>query len=299
MSPWIELYLAERYAANIRLTTIETYRRYLLAFAAFCSRQHYTSQHIDGLCVSNYLGFRRSQGVSGATLHTERAVILLWCRWLVKHKHIRRADWSEVARVHVDRPAVESVTSDDLRRLVDAADSLDVCRTRLCSCRNRAIVRFLVDTGLRASELLRLVLADVDLRGRTVRVSAESKSRHERLVYYSKDTARRLESYLRERECRCPRCPALWVTEGGKPMRYATLYYVICHLARLAGLATSPHKLRHTCATLLLENGLPIHDVQRILGHSKLSTTEIYLHSSDGKRRERYGRAAPMDHLEE
>lgn len=157
--------------------------------------------------------------------------------------------------------------------------------------RDEAILEMLIATGMRVSELCALDVTDCDLSARTVRISG--KGSKERVVQLESEPAiRALESYLPEREGVCARTgaatAALFVNRFGHRLGDQSVRAIVSGRARDAGasVAVSPHMLRHTFATLLLESDVDIRYIQSLLGHSSIKTTEIYTHVAAAKQRE-------------
>jgi integrase/recombinase XerD len=147
--------------------------------------------------------------------------------------------------------------------------------------RDRAMLELLYATGLRVSELIGLELNDVNLETRVL--VARGKGSKERLVPVGAPAAEAVRAYLstaREALLRGRRSKDLFVTPRGKRMTRQGFAKIVARLARGAGIARaiSPHKLRHSFATHLLEGGADLRVVQAMLGHSDVSTTQIYTH---------------------
>src|SRR5207244_318802 len=162
--------------------------------------------------------------------------------------------------------------------------------------RDRALVELLYGAGLRVSEAVGLEKNGVDLEERIVR--AFGKGGKERLVPLGRPAAEAVRRYLAlgrphlDRRYR----PELFLNARGGPLTRAGAFLILRKLAERAGLDPTrvhPHLLRHSFATHLLEGGADLRSVQEMLGHADLSTTELYTHVSDRRRRELYFRAHP------
>jgi integrase/recombinase XerD len=146
----------------------------------------------------------------------------------------------------------------------------------------RTVVRLMVATGMRVGELCKLKLEDLSPDCSTVRI--QGKGARDRVAYVTDPSLRkdlhRLIAHLRKSQIGGG---ALFVNRYGSPMRPQSVRSKLRRLANDAGLArrVTPHMLRHTAATLLIETGVDIRFVQRLLGHSSIATTEIYTHVSD------------------
>ncbi len=143
-------------------------------------------------------------------------------------------------------------------------------------------VTMMLTTGVRVGELVGLKVDDIDVDGGSVRVMG--KGRRERVVYLTDQWHRSLmQSYLRTREELGPTHPLCLVNTNGDQLTTAAVRARLAKSSTRAGLdrRVTPHMLRHTAATQLIESGVDIRFVQRLLGHASLSTTEIYTHVSD------------------
>jgi integrase/recombinase XerD len=162
--------------------------------------------------------------------------------------------------------------------------------------RDRALVELMYGAGLRVSEALGLDRRAVDLDERIVR--AVGKGRKERLVPLGRPAVESLRRYIAMGRPHLDRRhrPELFLNARGGPLTRAGAFLILRRLASKAGLEPErvhPHLLRHSFATHLLEGGADLRSVQEMLGHADLSTTELYTHVSDRRRRELYFRAHP------
>jgi integrase/recombinase XerD len=166
--------------------------------------------------------------------------------------------------------------------------------------RDRAILELLYASGLRVAELVGLEVGDVDLEAEVVRVMG--KGRRPRVVPMGTYAVRALEAYLnlgRPAILRGRQSRALFVRRGGKSLSRQRVWGMLRRYARLAGISTpvSPHMLRHSFATHLLEGGADLRAVQELLGHASIATTQIYTHVTREQLRQVFDRAHPRDRM--
>jgi site-specific recombinase XerD len=149
--------------------------------------------------------------------------------------------------------------------------------------RNRALLELVYSAGLRAQEAVSLRLADVDFEQELVRV--DGKGGKERVVPLGEEAAYRLRRYLEDGRPRLARgaVDALFLSARGRPLDTSTLRRLL----------PNPHRLRHAFATHLLEGGADLRTIQELLGHSSLSTTQVYSHVDARRLRKVYDRAHP------
>ncbi len=137
--------------------------------------------------------------------------------------------------------------------------------------RDRAWFFTLAHTGLRISELLNLRLADLDLAGG--RLIVQGKNNRDRVVYLTPTLTQALQNYLTHRESVTD--DHLWLDDG-EPLRYHQVSYRLRRWGQLCGVAVAPHRLRHTLATRLINRGMPLESLRKLLGHKKLNMTQHY-----------------------
>jgi integrase/recombinase XerD len=268
--------------------TVEAYRRDLALFAAW--RQgpvaETTTEELE-----RWLAELRAEGVAASTV--ARRVSAL--RAFFRHEQLlgQREDnpAAALALPKRHRTLPRTLSPAEAERLIDAANG-----TAPRSLRDRALVELLYGAGLRVSEATGLHRRSVDLDERVVR--ALGKGSKERLVPLGRPAVDALRRYIamgrphldvRSR-------PELFLNARGGPLTRAGAFLILRRLAEKAGLEPTrvhPHLLRHSFATHLLEGGADLRSVQEMLGHADLSTTELYTHVSDRRRRELYFRAHP------
>jgi site-specific recombinase XerD len=170
----------------------------------------------------------------------------------------------------------------ELSSLLRVSGGAQLTRPSLCDASLTSAVRLMVSTGIRVGELCRLRIEDVAPDGCSLRI--HGKGSRDRIVYISDADLRREIRQLAQRGGHnISGQNMLFVNRSGLPMQPQTIRIKLRKYARGVGLArrVTPHMLRHTAATLLIETGVDIRFVQRLLGHSSIATTEIYTHVSD------------------
>jgi integrase/recombinase XerC len=170
-------------------------------------------------------------------------------------------------------------------------------RTDTAQLRDRAILELFYASGIRRAELAGVRLADVDLAERTVRVTG--KGNKERTVLINRTAAAAIEAYLRVR----PRSadPTLFLGRTGAGLTPKHVWRLFRNIYRVSGVEkhASPHTLRHSFATHLVENGVDLETVRELLGHESLATTGVYLQLAMGHKRRAYDEAHPRDRMDD
>jgi site-specific recombinase XerD len=170
-------------------------------------------------------------------------------------------------------------------------------RSDVARRRDAAIMEVFYASGMRRAELAGVRLADVDLAERTIRVTG--KGNKERTVLINRTAATAIEAYLRVRPHSAD--PRLFLGRGGKGLTPKHVWRIFRTIYRLSGIQkhASPHTLRHSFATHLVENGVDLETVRELLGHESLATTGVYLQLAMGHKRRAYDEAHPRDRVSE
>jgi integrase/recombinase XerD len=247
---------------------------------------------IDRASLSGFFDAQRSSGLSPSSLRRRAASLRGFAAWLVEGGLLEEDPWAEtIIAIARSRRLPRVVPAHDLQRLLcflrGAAD-VDVAREegavleRPHEATTLLAVSLMVGTGMRVNEVVGLVCEDVDLPSGSVRLLG--KGRRERQVFLSNDWIASLtRAYLRTRASIARDHPKLLFNLRGDPLTTSAVRLRLAKASRAARLRTrvTPHMLRHTAATQLIEAGVDIRYIQRLLGHASLTTTEIYTHVSD------------------
>ncbi|HEY4175673.1 MAG TPA: site-specific tyrosine recombinase [Kofleriaceae bacterium] len=280
-----DLYLAHlKVERGLSRNTLDGYGRdisKLLAFVANRGREDVDD--IQPVDIADFLTKLAADGIGARS----RARCLVAVRGLCKHLVGERwldADPTEL----IDSPKTPRrlpgvLGEESVSRLI--AQPKDTPRGR----RDAAMIELVYATGLRVSELVTLPLADVNLRQGYVRVTG--KGNKTRVVPLHAVAIERITKYIAEDRVACvkdPKEPALFLTDRGTPMTRQAFWKLLAAYARAAGVriaggGVSPHKLRHSFATHLVEADADLRAVQAMLGHSDIATTEIYTHVSKAR----------------
>ena len=285
--PDVEAFLA-LLAARRAPSTVEAYRRDLDRLAAHLGKPVAAATTGD---VEVYVAQLRADGLSAATIARRTAA----ARTFFRHQQLigTRTD-NPAAGVELPRRTrklPKTLSPGEAEQLIGAASGVSPR-----ALRDRALVELLYGAGLRVSEAVGLEKGGVDLDDRLVRVVG--KGGKERVVPVGRQAVEALRRYLARGRPYLDRRhrPELFLNAKGGALTRAGAFLVLRRLAGAAGLEPGrvhPHLLRHSFATHLLEGGADLRSVQEMLGHADLSTTELYTHVSDRRRRELYFEAHP------
>lgn len=231
-----------------------------------------TVKHVDA-----FLLHRLKSGLKPISVNGNRGHICSYLNWASAEEYIGYCDWSRrIAALRMDEARPICLTERQTETLLLACENRCYA-SEMTKRRDRAMLMLMLDTGMREGEVLRLTLDDIDLANRSCRISAESKGRRERTVWFEEDTANAIRSYLRVR--RKYGGGRLLVTRDRPSMSKGNILRIVHDVAREAGFQRlTVHSLRHTAATNMLRRGMSLQAVSLILGHKSIRTTERYLH---------------------
>jgi integrase/recombinase XerD len=274
--------------ARLAPRTVEAYRRDL---AAFCEWLRGAPDGATADQIAAYVASMRADGLAATTIGRRVAAL----RGFYRHQVLLGTRGDNPA-ADLDLPKrrrtlPRTLSPGEAERLIDAANG-----TTPRALRDRALVELLYGAGLRVSEAVGLERNGVDLDERLVRCIG--KGSKERVVPVGREAVESLRRYLARGRPYLDRRhrPELFLNAQGGALTRAGAFFILRRLAETAGLEPGrvhPHLLRHSFATHLLEGGADLRSVQEMLGHADLSTTELYTHVSDRRRRELYFQAHP------
>ncbi|MDO8510071.1 MAG: tyrosine-type recombinase/integrase [bacterium] len=261
------------------LKTIESYDRYLTRFLNQ-TRASIPKSVTDELVREFRLWLNRQPGVGDTMKRKTQNYYLIALRTFLKYLSRRGIESLAPERIElakIPERSLDLITHDELERLIGASSGKD-----LKSLRDKAILELFFSTGLRVSELCALP-RDINLKHDEL--SVRGKGDKVRVVFLSDDAKKAVKSYL---EARKDMHDALFVRHRNKsketsPLTSRSVERIVKHYAIKAGISkkVTPHVIRHSFATDLLQNGADLRSVQMMLGHANISTTQIYTHLTD------------------
>jgi integrase/recombinase XerC len=261
--------------------TLRSYRTDLAQFRRFLAARHVGRlAEVDARLVRQYLARLYDARLSRASIARKLAAIRSCLAFLTRRGGLPKNAAREVSPPRLPKRLVAFLPIDEATALLEHA----------AAARDRAILELLYATGARVAELCGLDLADLDRAGATVRV--RGKGAKERMIPVGDVALRALDAYLSAREDAAG--PLFQNARGGR-LTVRSLHRIVRARSRAAGLTrrVTPHTLRHTFATHMLDAGADIRSVQELLGHQNLNTTQIYTHVTTHRLRESYDKAHP------
>lgn len=265
---WLESGLSEN--------TLAAYRRDLAALARHQRKRNRTLIGATRGDLQSHLGERFTQGLRASSSARALSALRRFYRFLLREGEIQTDPSLDIASPKLGTPLPKSLSESDVDRLLDAPDA-----KQPLGCRDRAMLETLYATGLRVSELVALRLNELRVNPGVVQIVG--KGGKERLVPLGESAMDAVDTYLRTARgdlLNTRTSDYVFVTRRGTAMTRQAFWQLIKRYAKIAGIKTalSPHTLRHAFATHLLNHGADLRSVQMLLGHSDLSTTQIYTH---------------------
>jgi integrase/recombinase XerC len=264
--------------------TVRSYRHDLDEFVGALPAGESLAQ-VDHRAIRAWLAGLHGRGLEPSSIARKLAAVRSWFRFLVRRGVLRANPAREVRSPRLPRRLVSFLPIDEAIVLVEGR-----ALPGRAPERDRAIVELLYASGLRVSELAGLDVDDVDREQGTVRVLG--KGNKERIVPFGRAAARALDAYL---ALRGDARGALFVNRRGGRLTVRSVHAIVGRAARAARLTrrVTPHTLRHTFATHLLDGGADLRAIQELLGHSRLSTTQRYTHVGADRLMQVYDAAHP------
>lgn len=289
-----------RFERNLSRHTLRNYAVDLWQFSDFLfrieKRRDLAPAEIDNLTIREWMADMRAAGKRKTSIARKLASLRTFYQFLIREGKLDKNPAKLVATPKIERKLPVHLTAEDALRFIETPDiNTDLGR------RDRAILEFLYATGIRVGELVNIDIRHIDFRGRTVRVFG--KRRKERIVPFHEPALQALMLYLTQtRPLFLSNAPVDKRDENAVFLNYQGTRITTRSVGRLVDKyirqcadinKISPHSLRHSFATHLLDAGADLRDIQELLGHARLSTTQIYTQVSMEKMIDVYLNAHP------
>ena len=275
------------------VSDLEQFYDYLTPSDPHGNRPEFSVQQLDNLVIREYLGHLYDHKIEKSSMARKISALRSFCQVLCRQNILKENPAQLVKLPKIPKKIPNHLTVEDCAKLIEAPD----LSTPLGK-RDRAILELLYACGVRVSELSDLNLDDINYKECLILVRGKGKK--ERLAPFGQYCHRALEAYLKERAALTkpnsgePRMP-LFLNHSGTRLTTRSVARIVEKYARLCGLSQkiSPHGLRHSFATHMLNSGADLRSIQELLGHKSLSTTQKYTHLSVGHLIEQYDKAHP------
>jgi len=271
--------------------TRDAYRSDLALFNGWLQERGVELPNVSREAILDHLGWRLENAYKPRSTARFLSGVRGFYRYLLREKLIAVDPTLQVEMPQLGRPLPKSLSEADVEALLTAPDLSEAIGQR-----DRAMLEVLYACGLRVTELISLTLDQVNLRQGVLRVMG--KGSKERLVPMGEEAIVWVERYLRDARNELLNgrpSDVLFPSLRGEQMTRQTFWHRIKHQASVAGISVSlsPHTLRHAFATHLLNHGADLRVVQMLLGHSDLSTTQIYTHVARARLQEMHAKHHP------
>lgn len=274
--------------------TIVAYERDLKSYIHYLKTAETILQlnDVQRIHIVHFLGFLKEQGKSSKTVARHVASIRAFHQFLLRDKVTDHDPSVLIETPKLERSLPKVLNLQEVERLLDTPKTTDHY-----GLRDKAMLEILYATGIRVSELIGLNLGDVHLTMGFVRCIG--KGNKERIIPVGRTAQSALENYLKHgRPCFLPKNrqeEALFLNHHGKRLTRQGFWKILKKITKEAGIdkELTPHTLRHSFATHLLENGADLRSVQEMLGHADISTTQIYTHVTKTRLKDVYSKFHP------
>jgi integrase/recombinase XerD len=275
----IERYLRYKFRQNCRPNTIRIAYVSIVLMCDFLKRNNKNSlEQLTRSDLEVFIEEEQDRGLKPGTLRTRLASLYAFLRFLIDDelldpKLLKR-------KIHIKQPTAlpRSMAPEDEEKLLSVVKDV----------RDRAIILMLLRTGMRIGELLNTTMKDIDLQEQMITIYESEKTGSGRVVYFSNDAAKALFAWLQQRQ---PGVERLFHAKDRDTISYTAVWSMFSKYLEKAGLSDkgySPHCLRHTYATRLLNADMHLECLQVLLGHSNIQQTRRYANLSDKKREAEY-----------
>ncbi|MGD0520666.1 MAG: tyrosine recombinase [Terracidiphilus sp.] len=280
-----------RVEKGLRPLTCEAYNSDLKTFAEFMEGRHSVLSAALQPDVSAFLENLRGHGIDSRSAARKLSCLRGFYKWLLLDRRIHHDPTVNIESPKAWKVLPKSLAEPEVTEMLERAGmAAEHPQARATALRDRAILELLYAGGLRVSEVTDLSTGDLALDAG--RVQVRGKGDKERIVPLGRSALEALETYLREgrphlarissaRKANAARQDAtrLFLSLRGMPLTRQWVWHVV----KTANSAASPHRLRHSCATHMVEHGADLRSVQLLLGHADISTTQVYTHLALGR----------------
>lgn len=289
----IELFLRYlQYEKNYSPHTVESYKNDLYQFKEFVSGDSgFHPETIDAVWARRWIVSLMDKNYSPLSVNRKLSSLKSFFKYLCKNKYIETSPLRNIRGPKMKKPLPHFVTDSDMEKLFSVWDDEDAFEGE----RDKAILDVFYSTGIRCAELAGLKDDDVDFQAKMIKVTG--KRNKQRLIPFSDTLKDVLQSYIniRNETIESLTYNAFFVRKNGKALSNPIIYEIVNRrLSEIPNVSKkSPHVLRHTFATSMLNNGADLNAVKELLGHASLSSTEVYTHTTLEELKKAYHQAHP------
>jgi len=278
---------------NYSPLTIEAYKNALNEFYNYFIIEFETEPNIeliDADDIRPFLGYLHDKGNAKSSLRLKISAVKSFYKYAKKQGFIKSNAASTISTPKAEKKLPSYLLENEVNNLLESIDKDDPI-----SLRNKALIELIYSCGLRISEALSIKISDLNFNDKVIKVLGKGKK--QRIIPIGKEAIKSLEFYLKVRHNLSTHLNnnSLFLVNNGKTLNYHSAYRMIKKMMQghTNSPQKSPHVLRHSFATHLMDNGADINSVSEMLGHSSLSSTQIYTHISIERLKDAYKNAHP------
>lgn len=253
-------------------------------------------QNITTKEMRKHFAFLMDEGLKKTSVAIHFRVLQAFFNWLVREKYLHKSPLSDIQEPKTPNKFPKVIEKDQAEKLIDTARNW---RRTWAGYRNFTIIVTFLDTGLRLNELINAKLGNLDLENRSIKV--HGKGSKDRRVFFGKNNYKCLRHWVKMRsDVDKILDDTIFISQKGDKLKKRHVQRFITRIqeqADLGDVQVSPHVLRHTAATLAVQNGLDIFSLKRQFGWEQMETALKYVHMSDRALQESYSNSSPMDNL--
>ncbi len=250
--------------------TLRAYKKDLLDFYEYVKKNNFDYKNISRNSLRGFLIELREKGLDKRSISRKISSIRSFYKFLLKDGAIEKNPLVSLELPKIDKKLPSFLTEEEVFKLINAPNE-----KKLIGFRDKLILIFLYSTGMRVSEIVSLKVSQLDLDKGEVIITGKGKK--DRVIFLTEELKDLIREYLNKRK---KNSNVLFINRNGKPLTDKGIRLLVEKYAKkvVPYKKVTPHTFRHTFATHLLTNGADLRVVQELLGHTKLSTTQIYTH---------------------
>jgi integrase/recombinase XerD len=266
------------YAEN----TIAAYRNDLTQFSTYADEMAYDDwSAINQDEINTYIDYLKNQTYSSSTVARKVAAIKSFFNFLIAEKMVEENPTTDLDAPKVKKRLPDAISIEDVNKLLEVATNKNGPK----SSRDRAMIELLYASGMRVTELVSLDVDDLDFDNKTVSVKGKKSGIKERIIPIPEEAMAAVSEYVfqgRKNLIRKTEDPALFLNHRGQRLTRQGSWLIIKRYVQAADISdkVTPHTLRHSFAAHKLSLGQSLQDIQKLLGHANISTTQVYAHLS-------------------
>lgn len=297
--------LFEEYLALEKNYSSHTVKNYIFdvhRFLSFLNEEERSILEVKSRDIRDFLMLEMMRGDSKRTLKRRMSALRQFYDFLVKKEYVKMNPFLVVTSPKAEKKLPDFLYYEEIEKLL-ASNAL---REDHLMIRDQAILELLYASGMRAFELCKLEISDIDFRSRFLRIVG--KGNKERIIPFSQTAKEAMQRYQKElrpslllKNKKNEIVQIFFLNDKGQPLTTRGLEFILKEIEKKTGvyLSLHPHKLRHTFATHLLDNGADLRVIQELMGHASLTSTQVYTHVSMERMKTTYANAHPRAHKSE